>query len=161
MVKEMRCKCSAGCRSRRCACRKSNEPCDAACGCSGCHNPLNGVDVAALSECALYNVEAYKALSAEELDAPRELPCGHGSAPLWQLLKSYACPRCSTGCWYSFCWQQVVQEGNTWHCNICGTCRDWREWHCSNCNRCTYGVSLPCEHCGAEGPYADMVGIDG
>jgi hypothetical protein len=153
MVKQTRCECRSGCQSRRCTCRKNNEPCDASCGCSGCRNPLNGVDVDALSECALHNIEAYKALSEAELAMVHKLPCGHGSAPLRQLLRRYTCSKCATAYWYSFCWSTVVQDDCTWHCNICGTCRDWREWHCENCNRCTYGVSLPCEHCGAEGPY--------
>lgn len=87
---------------RRCACRKNNEPCDASCGCVDCHNPLNGVDVAALSECALDSIEMVKALSADDLATLCELP------------------------------------------------------YCPRCNRCTYGVSLPCEHCGARGRYADF-----
>ena len=157
MSKTTHCKCRTGCDSRRCACRKNNEPCDASCGCTGCHNPLNGVDVASLSECVLGNIEAYKALSAAELAAPYELPCGHGSAQFGQLLKSHTCQTCGTAYWYSFCWEAVVQDDCTWHCEVCGTCRDWREWHCPDCNRCTYGVSLPCEHCGAKGPYADFV----
>lgn len=156
-MKTTQCRCRTGCDSRRCACRKNNEPCDAACGCTECHNPLNGVDVASLSECALGNIEAYRALSTTELAAPYELPCGHGSAQLGQLLKSYACQTCNTAYWYSFCWEAVVQDDCTWHCRICGTCRDWREWHCPRCNRCTYGVTLPCEHCGAKGRYADWV----
>lgn len=154
-VKTTHCKCRTGCGSRRCACRRNNEPCDAACGCVDCHNPLNGVDVTALSECALDNIETVKALSADELAALCELPCAHGSLPLVQLLKSYTCETCGTSYWYSFCWEAVVQDDCTWHCNVCGMCRDWREWHCPRCNRCTYGVTLPCEHCGAKGRYAD------
>jgi MinD superfamily P-loop ATPase len=49
-----------------------------------------------------------------------------------------------------------VQQGNTWHCGVCGTCRDWREWHCASCNRRTYGVTLPCEGCGASALYGSM-----
>jgi hypothetical protein len=30
-------------------------------------------------------------------------------------------------------------------------------WHCESCNKCTYGVSLPCEHCGSTTPYADWL----
>jgi hypothetical protein len=115
------------------------------------------VDVDALSECALDNIETVKALSADELAALCELPCEHGSLPLVQLLKSYTCETCGTSYWYSFCWEAVVQDDCTWHCNVCGMCRDWREWHCPRCNRCTYGVTLPCEHCGAKGRYADWV----
>jgi hypothetical protein len=33
---------------------------------------------------------------------------------------------------------------------VCRQCRDWREWHCKNCNKCTYGVTMPCEHCGSD-----------
>jgi hypothetical protein len=155
-MKQTHCKCRAGCGSRRCACRKNNEPCDASCACSDCRNPLNGVDVAALSVCALQNIEAYKALSEAKLAEPQELPCGHESVSLRQLLKEYTCATCGTGYWYSFCWDTAVQADCTWHCEVCGQCRDWREWHCENCNRCTYGVSLPCEHCGAKGPYSGM-----
>jgi hypothetical protein len=39
---------------------------------------------------------------------------------------------------------------------VCGVCRDWREWHCERCNKCTYGVTFPCEHCGAEGRYTGV-----
>ena len=67
-----------------------------------------------------------------------------------------ACQGCGEVYWYSFCWQDVVQDDCTWHCEICGQCRDWREWHCERCNKCTYGVSLPCQHCGAKGPYQGM-----
>jgi len=155
-AKTTHCNCGTGCGSRRCACRKHNEPCDASCACSGCHNPLNDVDVDALSECALYNIEAYKALSAADLAKTYELDCGHGSVQLSQLLKSYTCPTCGTPYWYSFCWHMPADGNGSWHCDICGMCRDWREWHCPNCNRCTYGVSLPCEHCGAKAPYAEF-----
>jgi hypothetical protein len=156
ITKETHCKCRSGCGTRRCACRKDNKPCDASCGCTGCHNPLNGVDVTALSECALYHIEAYKALSPADLAAFYELPCGHGRARLDQLLKLHECPKCRTAYWYSFCRQSVEQDDTTWHCSVCGVCRDWREWHCQNCNRCTYGVTFPCEHCGATGPYSDF-----
>jgi hypothetical protein len=33
---------------------------------------------------------------------------------------------------------------------VCRQCRDWREWHCKSCNKCTYGVTMPCEHCGND-----------
>jgi hypothetical protein len=33
---------------------------------------------------------------------------------------------------------------------VCRQCRDWREWHCKNCSKCTYGVTMPCEHCGSD-----------
>ena len=156
MEKEVQCKCKSGCDSRRCACLKHNESCDEACGCTNCRNPLNGVDVDALSVCAIQNIAIYKSLSEAALKALHELPCGHASVPLKQLLGAYTCQGCKEDYWYSFCWDAVVQDGDTWHCEICGTCRDWREWHCDDCNRCTYGVSLPCENCGAQEPYAGM-----
>ncbi len=158
MEKEFHCNCKSGCDNRRCACLKNNEPCDEACGCTDCRNPLNGLDVDALSVCAIQNIATYKKLSQADLEALHELPCGDEKVPLKQLLKEYTCPQCGEGYWYSFCWDAVVQDSCTWHCEICGTCRDWREWHCEDCNRCTYGVTLPCEHCGAEGPYAGMLG---
>jgi hypothetical protein len=34
MSKTTHCKCRTGCDSRRCACRKNNEACDASCGCT-------------------------------------------------------------------------------------------------------------------------------
>ena len=150
MTKKFHCKCRTGCDSRRCTCRRHNEPCDAACDCIGCHNPLNGMDVSAFSKCALYHIEAVKALSMDDLATLYELPCEHGFVELRLLLEGYACQQCDTPAWFSFCWQMAVDADHTWHCNVCGRCRDWREWHCPRCNRCTYGVTLPCEHCGGE-----------
>ena len=156
MEKEVHCNCKSGCRTRRCPCLKNNEPCDENCTCTDCHNPLNGVDVDALSICAIQNIDAYKALSEETLAEEYELPCGCETVPLRQLLEDYACQECGETYWYAFCWQAVVQDSCTWHCEVCGECRDWREWHCERCNKCTYGLTLPCQHCGAEGPYAGM-----
>jgi hypothetical protein len=155
-TKEHQCSCKSGCRSRRCACLRNGEACDEQCGCTDCQNPLNGVDVTGLSICAIQNIEAYKALSPEELAVVHELPCGDASVPLEQLLKEYTCPECNEDYWYSFCWGIVVQTGDTWHCERCGQCRDWREWHCENCDKCTYGVTLPCEHCGSRSEYSHL-----
>jgi len=152
MKKTVNCKCKSGCRTRRCACLKHNEPCDENCACTDCHNPLNGVDVEALSVCAIQHIDEYKALSEKELAKEYELPCDCGSVLLSQLLDDYECPECGESYWYSFCWDAVVQYDDTWHCEICGTCRDWREWHCKQCNKCTYGVTFPCQHCGAPRP---------
>ena len=156
MEKEVHCKCKSGCRSRRCPCLKNNEPCDEHCTCTDCHNPLNGVDVDALSICAIQNIDEYKALSEEALAEEYVLPCGCETVPLRQLLKDYACQGCGEVYWYSFCWEDVVQDSCTWHCEVCNECRDWREWHCERCNKCTYGVTLPCQHCGVKGPYAGV-----
>ncbi len=151
MTKQYQCKCSSGCQNRRCVCLKNNEPCDENCSCANCRNPLNGVDVDKLSVCAIQNIKAYQALSDKDLAALHELPCGHESVPLKDLLQDYECQECGGEVyWYSFCWDSVVQDDCTWHCEICGVCRDWREWHCEECNKCTYGVSLPCEHCGND-----------
>jgi hypothetical protein len=157
MEKQVRCSCKTGCANKRCACLKNNEPCDESCTCSDCHNPLNGVEVDDLSICAIQNIEEYKALLEKDLEQEYELPCGCETVPLEYLLDDYSCQECGETYWYSFCWQEVVQDSTTWHCEICGECRDWREWHCKRCNKCTYGVTLPCEHCGAEGPYAGFV----
>lgn len=158
MDKQVHCNCKTGCRNRRCSCLRNNEPCDENCSCINCRNPLNGVDIENLSLCAIQNIEAYKSLSAQDLAATHELPCEHESVPLEKLLKDYACRECGEAYWYSFCWDSVEQDSCTWHCDICGQCRDWREWHCENCNRCTYGISLPCEHCGNVHEMADMFG---
>ena len=157
MDKQVHCNCKTGCESRRCPCLRNNEPCDEQCGCVDCRNPLNGVDVESLTVCAIQNIHEYKALTAPELAAVYELPCGHESVPLGDLIKGYFCSECAEEYWYSFCWDSVVQDSCTWHCEICGQCRDWREWHCENCNKCTYGVTLPCEHCGARSHLAGLL----
>ena len=148
MKKEHQCNCKSGCTNNRCSCLKNNEPCDSRCGCTHCQNPLIGIDLSSLSVCAIQNIQAYKHLSEQQLDALLELPCGDTEASLRELVKGFTCPDCDEEYWYSFCWREVVQEGDTWHCEICHVCRDWREWHCERCNRCTYGVTMPCEHCG-------------
>ena len=150
MEKAVHCKCKSGCNNRRCVCLRNNEPCDESCGCSNCENPLNGMDVEALSICTIQNIEEYKDLSSDELEEKYELSCGCEQVPLKDLLGYFSCSKCGEGYCYSFCWDEVVQDSCTWHCEICGTCRDWREWHCETCNRCTYGVTLPCEGCGSR-----------
>ena len=74
MEKELHCNCKTGCRNRRCACLKNNAPCDENCTCTGCRNPLNGVDVDALSVCAIQNIEAFRELSEKELAEEYESP---------------------------------------------------------------------------------------
>ena len=106
------------------------------------------MDVEKLSVCAIQNIAIVKALSDKELAMTFELPCGHEWVALAALLNDYCCPECDQIYWFSFCWGGVEQDSHTWHCEICGQCRDWREWHCEYCNRCTYGISLPCERCG-------------
>ncbi|CAF0779286.1 unnamed protein product [Adineta steineri] len=56
----------------------------------------------------------------------------------------------TTGRYYSFCQDYLVQENLKWHCIKCQECMDWREWHCGICDKCTYGVTLPCEGCGGR-----------
>lgn len=130
MEKTVHCKCKTGCRNRRCACLRNNEPCDDACGCTDCRNPLNGMDVDALSICAIQNIQEVKDLTKKELEKKHELPCGCEKVPLKYLLGEYTCSKCNEDFWYSFCWNEIVQDSHTWHCEVCGTCRDWREWHC-------------------------------
>ncbi len=156
MEKTVHCKCKSGCVNRRCVCLKNSEPCDDECGCVDCQNPLNGVDVESLTVCVLQNIQEYRELTDEELDEKLELPCGCEKVPLRKLLNKYSCSKCGDTYWYSFCWNEVVSDSHTWHCEVCGTCRDWREWHCDVCNKCTYGVSLPCQHCGKKGKYSDF-----
>ncbi len=153
MEKTVHCKCKSGCKNRRCVCLRNSEPCDDRCQCADCKNPLNGVDVSRLSVCAIQNIDIYSALTKKESDEMHELPCGCEEAPLKNLMGDYECSECGEVYWHSFCWDEVAQDSCTWHCEICGACRDWREWHCTNCNKCTYGVTLPCEHCGAPSKY--------
>lgn len=148
MEKSVHCNCKKGCTNRRCVCLKSNEPCDERCGCVDCRNPLNGLDVEGLTVCTLQNIESYKALTDEQLDEKYELPCGDQEVPLRELLGKFLCKKCHEEYWYSFCWDDVVQDSCSWHCEVCNRCRDWREWHCEKCNRCTYGVTTACEYCG-------------
>lgn len=157
MEKTVSCQCTSGCVNRRCACLKNGEPCGEGCRCKECRNPLNGVDVESLSVCAIQNIERYKALSEDDLESTYGLPCECEKVPLRLLIGEYSCSECGEEYWYSFCWDQVVQDSCTWHCEVCGQCRDWREWHCERCDRCTYGVTLPCEHCGQEGPHSDLI----
>ena len=65
-----------------------------------------------------------------------ELPCGCEKVALIDLLGDYSCSKCGEVYWYSFCWDEVVQDSCT--------------WHCEKCNRCTYGVTLACEGCGSR-----------
>jgi hypothetical protein len=156
METKFTCNCKTGCTILRCACLKNNQPCNDGCGCKDCKNPLNGLDVNGLSICAIQNIRRYKKLSEAQLENYIDLPCGCEKAPLRKLVGQYTCTQCGEEYWYSFCWEEVVQDSHMWHCEVCGKCRDWREWHCVNCNKCSYGVSLPCEHCGQPGPFSDF-----
>eukprot|EP00953_Heterococcus_sp_UTEX-ZZ885_P023468 12898-Heterococcus_DN1.PRE.1 len=51
------------------------------------------------------------------------------------------------GFMYSFCRGGPADTSHTWHCRVCGECKDWRDWHCKTCNKCQYGSSIPCEQC--------------
>ena len=107
--------------------------------------------------CTLDAIKKYKNLSQKKLEKLYELPCECEEVPLKDLIDEYNCSDCGETYFYSFCWDEVAQDSCSWHCDICKTCRDWREWHCENCNKCTYGVSLPCDNCGAPGPMADFL----
>ncbi|QDV41046.1 hypothetical protein Enr13x_08840 [Stieleria neptunia] len=103
-----------------------------------------------MSDCAIGNAVVVRSLTNEQLESFIPLPCDHESVPLKKLIGGYDCPECKDETYFlSFCHNTVEQESCTWHCSICGTCRDWREWHCDQCNRCTYGLSLPCARCGS------------
>lgn len=141
------CKCKTSCSTYRCDCLKNNRGCTKECSCINCHNPLNGQDTEYLTLCAKQNIRIVKGLTDETLARQVLLPCECESVPLKSLLGEYDCAECHETYWFSFCWNDIVQDNCSWHCDICRTCRDWREWHCDQCNRCTYGVSLPCEHC--------------
>ena len=147
MEKLSHCNCTKGCETRRCSCFRLDEGCGEACGCSDCRNPLNGIDLDKLTICSIQHIEMYKALTTKELQRKLQLPCGDGEVPLKKLLGKYYCEKCKESYWYSFCWDRVVQDNCSWHCDICRKCRDWRWWHCDVCDKCTWGSSLPCEHC--------------
>ncbi len=103
-----------------------------------------------ISDCARRYLTKSRSKQAKKLDSKCELPCGCEEVAINDLLDSYECTECETTYFYSFCWNEVAQEGDTRHCSACGKCRDWREWHCAHCNECTYGISLPCEGCGRQ-----------
>lgn len=148
------CNCKGQCKNNRCACRKNRQPCSEACKCKNCQNPYNGMNVEEMHICSLDAIEKYKKLTEKQLNKKYELPCGCEQVALKDLLNDYACSECSEVYYYSFCWSSVEQDNCTWHCEVCKSCKDWREWHCENCNRCTYGISLPCDGCGAASPTA-------
>ena len=145
---DLKCACRGGCTSRRCQCLRYLQPCSERCRCDNCQNPLNGLEVGAYSVCALQNIQAVKALDEFNLSRRHPLPCGHAKVALRDLLLEYNCPQCSESYWYSFCWSTVVQDSCSWHCEVCGACRDWREWHCDTCGKCVYGTTLSCDSCG-------------
>jgi len=148
MAKTETCGCKGRCDTRRCRCIKNGEPCGQGCQCVDCHNPLNGLDVSKMTDCAIQNAEVYRSLTEKELAREIELPCSHDPVTLKDLVDGYQCEECNgEEYFYSFCWQSAEQDSCTWHCDVCRQCRDWREWHCDECNRCTYGTSLPCQNC--------------
>lgn len=142
------CKCKAGCGNKRCKCFKNKQPCGKNCHCSNCSNPFNGLDTDQLSDCTIDNIQEFQSLNEADLQEQHELPCQCEQVPLFKLTNNYSCSKCREEYWFSFCLDQVVQSDCTWHCEVCRSCRDWREWHCEVCNKCTYGMTLPCENCG-------------
>jgi hypothetical protein len=115
------------------------------------------MDVSKMSDCAIGNAVKVKELTPDQLEELIPLPCGHDPAPLKSMIGGYNCADCKgEEYYYSFCFGTAMQESCTWHCSVCGTCRDWREWHCETCNRCTYGHSLPCERCSSSSSLADL-----
>ena len=152
------CKCKGKCKNNRCACKKNRRPCSEDCKCQDCQNPYNGINVEELHICTLDNIQAYKNADEATLKTMVALPCGCEEAPIDLLLrtKGYDCSKCNENYYYSICWEDVAQDSTTWHCEICRTCRDWREWHCPNCNKCTYGVTLPCQNCNRSSRYSSF-----
>lgn len=157
MSEDTTCGCGTGCTNKRCSCYKQFEGCDGdACTCTDCENPYNEIDPEQYSTCALDHIEHVLDLSDEELSDEQKLPCGHQRVPLNDLLGWYECSGCEQLYYYSFCWDQPVQDSHDWHCKPCGACREWREWHCDNCDRCTYGVTQDCSQCGKASPMANI-----
>jgi len=151
----MSCQCKNSCDTRRCACLKSGTRCQNSCDCINCKNPLNDIEnIEALTTCALSNITSYQKLGKAKL----ELPCGCKEVAIQSLLHEYECSECEEIYYYSFCWNTIVEENHTWHCEKCNQCREYREWHCDYCNKCTYGLSLPCKGCGRKSDIAKVIG---
>jgi hypothetical protein len=106
-----------------------------------------------LTDCARSHIKEVYSLSEKALNKKYELPCECEKVALKGLLDDYECEACSEIFYYSFCMGEVVYANSTWHCFLCGDCREDNEWHCKRCNQCTYGVTLPCENCGRKSPY--------
>lgn len=114
-------------------------------------NPLNNIDnIDELNPCILANIKQYQELTKFDLEQKFELTCGCEEATLKDLIFGYECTQCGEEYRYSLCWDNVVEENHSWHCQDCGKCKEYREWHCDHCGRCTYGLSLPCEDCGRK-----------
>lgn len=152
----MSCSCKSGCRSRHCTCFQRGVICSSDCNCSSCKNPFNTFP--SLNNCTRDNVNKLDRLTQKQLNEGHELPCGCETVPLKQLIEEYECSSCKELYYYSFCRNEISQDGDSWHCTKCRKCRDWREWHCDYCNKCTYGVSLPCEGCGRKSELSKVMG---
>ena len=148
------CQCKISCKTRRCACLKSGSACGVGCLCKSCNNPLNNLEgIEDLTACVLQHIARYQALSEKEKSTKHDLPCGCHKVRLKDLFHDYECPTCEETYFYSFCFKEVVQTDDIWHCRACGTCKESSEWHCKRCDECTYGLSLPCDGCGKKSPY--------
>lgn len=115
---------------------------------------INEQEISDLTDCAADHIKEIKALTQKQRKKTYELPCGCEEVALENLMSEYACSECEEFYFYSFCWDEVVQDNDTWHCKDCKECRDWLEWHCKSCNICNSSTSLPCKGCGKKSPYA-------
>lgn len=77
-----------------------------------------------------------------------------------RFLSNYSEGRFSDSYFYCFCRETIESDSHTWHCTVCGECRDWREWHCSGCDDCQYGLSFPCKTCQPK-RYRQRMAADG
>jgi len=75
-----------------------------------------------VSQCATHHEQLTDGLSQQELEAPLTLPCGCDTLTFKQLVYSYHCVPCDKLYWYSFCLERIVEEDETWHCEICAAC---------------------------------------
>jgi hypothetical protein len=155
MNKNNPCQCQSECKTKRCPCLKEWRACSPKCQCHNCQNPFNQIDASVrLSDCARHNIKKVVTLSDVTLEKKYQLPCGHASISLKELLKNHTCQSCDEPYYYSFCFDDVMDTNSMWHCGACGTCCDDGVWHCKYCNRCTYGLTLRCDNCGKKSPYA-------
>ena len=121
-MSEISCNCVSGCDTKHCPCIKAGRPCSDACRCESCANPLNQIHVDQVSGCAIYNIEKYKHLTRKDLDRELTLPCGCETLPMRKVIGSYRCESCDKVYHYSYCYDEIIEEGSNWNCEFCGSC---------------------------------------
>ncbi|MBL8677093.1 MAG: hypothetical protein JNJ47_06720 [Alphaproteobacteria bacterium] len=73
-------------------------------------------EISDLTSCAADHIKKIKALTQKQRKKKYELPCGCEEVALADLTSDYECSECEEIYFYSFCWDEVVQDNDTWHC---------------------------------------------